>query len=302
MDEKLKTDAYKTINELKSLVSGYGYLTEEIIEKQYNFEFTVRDDAETVKVFTYFGKKGVKTILQGNQNHYLYPKISSIIFKQQKIEFETKQEKLLYNYNEYIGTDESGKGDIFGPLVVAGFHYDDSLLDDFARMGIKDSKELSDEKINSIALELLKNYNDRIESKVLVPLDYNSSYILFGNLNKLLADIHSEIIEKLHMRTNCQKIIIDKFAKEYRFGKLFTNKKLNVTLIEKGEQYPGVAAASIIARYYFVDWFAKTNFKGKPLPKGSSLQAITIAKKMQNEISIGELSKYAKLHFKTFRR
>ncbi|PJA96172.1 MAG: hypothetical protein CO129_07910 [Ignavibacteriales bacterium CG_4_9_14_3_um_filter_34_10] len=302
MDEKLKTDAYKTITELHSSVSKFGYETESIIERQYNFEFAVRDNGESVKVFTYFGKKGVKTILQGNQNHYLYPKIAGIIFPQQKIEFDTKQEKLTQNFDDYIGTDESGKGDVFGPLVVAGFHYDDSLMDDFIRLGIKDSKELSDEKINEIAKVLLNNYTDRIESKILIPLDYNSSYILFENLNKLLADVHSEIIEILHQRTDCQKVIIDKFAKEYRFGKLFTNKKLNVTLIEKGEQYPGVAAASIIARYYFVDWFTKTNFKGKSLPKGSSLEAITLAKKMQNEISIGELSKYAKLHFKTFRR
>ena len=56
----------------------------------------------------------------------------------------------------HIGTDESGKGDFFGPLVIAGVLADEKSAQYFRELGIKDSKKLSDKKMLMLAAEIKK--------------------------------------------------------------------------------------------------------------------------------------------------
>ena len=111
----------------------------------------------------------------------------------------------------YIGVDESGKGDYFGPLIVAGVAINDELKKTFSKSGIKDSKQLSDEKILQLALQIQKQAKWSIVT--INPQKYNELYSKFKNLNKLLAWGHARVIENLLEKApECTLALSDKFA------------------------------------------------------------------------------------------
>ena len=45
-----------------------------------------------------------------------------------------------------FGIDESGKGDFFGPLCVAGVYVNEKVIEAWKEAGIRDSKNISSEK------------------------------------------------------------------------------------------------------------------------------------------------------------
>ena len=106
----LEEKAKKAYSESKKLVSNSNLSTDEIILKQYNYEFNAVYDKSTVKVLVYFGKKGIKTILQGDEKSDLYKKVKGIISDELMLELVDPE---LKEPEEYIGTDECGKGDFF---------------------------------------------------------------------------------------------------------------------------------------------------------------------------------------------
>lgn len=297
-----KNAAENIINKIKAEVNEAGVETSSIFLKQYNYDFSVINGKEKVKVLTYFGKKGTKVLLQGNENSFIYKKIKNLIYTQKEIDFNSVSKAQENNFSFYIGTDESGKGDLFGPLVVAGFFFEEKIKENLLSIGVCDSKELSEKKIRMIAKKLINDFSQRIRVEIIEPSDYNYLYERYKNLNKLLVNIHSKVILDLASKSNCRNVIIDKFAKESRFEKLKLGSDFQVELHEKGEKYLGVAAASIIARFYFISWLDKNKIDNYFLPKGSSTEAIKFAKFILNKKNKNELKNYAKLHFKTFRR
>lgn len=286
----IKTEAHKLIskyyNELKS------YFTVSPIEtKSYNFECTIIESADKVKLQVYFGKKGVKTVLQGNSSSALYSKINSLI------NGNASKEKQPGELNEpecYIGSDESGKGDYFGPLVTAAVFVNNKTSAELKRIGVKDSKELTDEKINNLADEILNVIGNNYSIKILIPIDYNKEYQKFNNLNKLLRQCHFEVLSKLTQKTSCTKIIVDKFSNEI----------INITNCEviqttKAERFTAVAAASILARSRFNDWFIKKDIDGLYIPKGAVSGIVETGKMLVDKFGIDSLKQFGKLHFKT---
>ena len=117
---------------------------DEITKKEFNYEFYVQKDKISIKVLVYFGKKGLKTILQGDEKSDLYKKVKHIISDELMLELVDPE---LKEPDEYIGTDECGKGDFFGPLVVAAVHVNAHTKKNLLRIGVKDSKDLSDHQI-----------------------------------------------------------------------------------------------------------------------------------------------------------
>jgi len=295
-----RKDAEKVINHLAMDFRKKNLSASSVTLKQYNYELSVIDGKDKVKVLTYFGKKGIKTILQGNESSEIYKRIQNFVSSQQPISFPELNSKI--EKHSYIGTDESGKGDLFGPLVVAGFHFDKELETELRAAGVRDSKELTESKIISTAEFLIKNFRARISIVILKPTDYNVIYPKYNNLNKMLVELHGKVISNLSKKSGCREAIIDKFAKAQRFDTINPNSKLKIELHEKGERFAGVAAASIIARYNFIKWFAENKFGNVILPKGSSNETIRFAKKILEEYNPDDLKNFAKLHFKTFRR
>jgi ribonuclease HIII len=199
-----------------------------------------------------------------------------------------------------IGDDESGKGDFFGPLCVAGLYAAGDGVKELIKLGVKDSKQLNDTTIVSISRELKKRYPHKILR--LFPEKYNELYEKFNNLNHLLAWCHSAVIENLILETKCSKVILDQFAPASLMIGAMKKKKIELDLTQRprAEEDPVVAAASILARASFVEGMQILSEKvGIELPKGASSQVIQIGKRLVNKQGENILRLVGKLHFKT---
>ena len=205
-----------------------------------------------------------------------------------------------------IGTDESGKGDYFGPLVSAGVYVDEQTAKDLVGYGVKDSKELSDSKDSELAREIVRICKGRFAIIEVSPEKYNDLYEQFKrekkNLNTLLAWGHAKAIEEILSKVDCRVAIADQFADEsFILSKLQEKgKKLELIQMHKAEQNIAVAAASILARARFLEKLFKLSSEYKiDLHKGASQAVIESAKKVVDMYGKDTLRKVAKLHFKT---
>lgn len=202
-----------------------------------------------------------------------------------------------------IGSDESGKGDYFGPLVVAAVLVPEESLDALSLMGVKDSKRLTDAKALRLAAELEPIYPNSIVA--ISPRRYNELYGTFGNLNRLLAWAHARAIENLLVSHEPRLIVVDQFADPSVLKRaLFEKTRKNVVLQQvRAEAHPAVALASILARNRFLTSLRNLGEEfGVSLPKGSSAEAEQAARSFYQTFGLDGLRQAAKLHFKTTQR
>ena len=165
----------------------------------------------------------------------------------EKLKKEVVEELLKLEGNlPRVGCDEAGKGEFFGPLVVACVCADRNCLRELLLMEVKDSKKLSPEKLVEIAEKIKKRCRGAV--RVVKPERYNREYEKFKNVNRYLEHLYVELLEKLLERCPAEEIVVDKFSSrlEEILSKRF--KGVKVTVREKGESDPVVAAASIVAK------------------------------------------------------
>jgi ribonuclease HIII len=205
-----------------------------------------------------------------------------------------------------IGTDESGKGDYFGPLVSAGVYVDEATAKDLIALGVRDSKTIADSKILELAREIIKKSRGRFSIIEISPEKYNDLYDQFikekKNLNTLLAWGHAKALEEILSNVDCKVAIADQFADEkFILSKLQEKgKKLKLIQMHKAEQNIAVAAASVLARARFLEKLHRLSNEYKTdLSKGVSRKVIDNAKKFVEMYGKDHLRKVAKLHFKT---
>lgn len=201
----------------------------------------------------------------------------------------------------YIGTDESGKGDFFGPLVVAGVMIDEKNRPIFEELGIKDSKTLKDETILKMAQQIQKN---SVYSVVAISnTKYNELYAKFKNLNKLLAWGHARVIENILEKQQCDYALSDKFGDESLIKNALMKHGKTIQLEQriKAESDIAVAAASVLARATFVQKIRQMeNFYGCKFPKGCNDGVKASAKEFIKKYGKDRLSEVCKVHFKTY--
>lgn len=203
------------------------------------------------------------------------------------------------NVSPHIGSDEAGKGDFFGPLVIASLYCDEAAIKSLLKLGIMDSKRMSDDKIVKLAIKL-KAYPHSIIR--LYPTKYNELYTKFKNLNHLMAWAHSAAMSEVVEKTGCKDVILDKFANESLVESQLKRKGLAINLTQRvrAEEDIVVAGASILARASFVDGIDKLAKEVKvDLPKGASGKVVEAGRKLVAMYSPAILSKVGKLHFKT---
>ena len=213
----------------------------------------------------------------------------------------TLLEKARFGAVPVIGIDEVGKGDYFGPLVVAACLLTPENFAALVELEIKESKKVSDNRAKSLANEIKKRCPHSVIK--INPLKYNELYEKFGNLNKLLAWGHSRALENVlsEAKQPVELVISDKFAKEWRLEKALMTAGREVKLIQlpKAEEYPAVAFASILARaafLYALDDLSKEI--GWKLHKGAGEPTDAIARGVYKEKGEAGLRAVAKLHFK----
>jgi ribonuclease HIII len=200
-----------------------------------------------------------------------------------------------------IGVDESGKGDFFGPLCIAGVYATEKDFVELQRMGVKDSKNLSDKIIIQLADKIKKQCLYHIVK--INPAKYNQIYESFKNLNRLLAWGHATVIEKLVEKSGCQSVLIDQFADPSVVKQALKNKQLNICLSQRhrAEADLAVAAASILARQAFLEGLDSLSKEaGIVLPKGASSAVLEAGIKIGRQYGSTYLTQVCKQHFKTF--
>lgn len=215
---------------------------------------------------------------------------------------------------QWIGTDESGKGDYFGPLVGAAVFVNKQLAEQLEKLGIRDSKKLSDKQNHELAEKIQRICGKRAHIVTVSPERYNALYRQFEaegkNLNTLLAWVHTRALEDI-LRTFPQDqitVVVDKFADEhYIQSKLLEQGRqtnLNLVQLPKAEVNIAVAAASILARAQFLRWLERLSKQYQvSLPKGASdPRIIQVGQQIVSQYGQGELSKLGKLHFKTTKK
>jgi ribonuclease HIII len=199
----------------------------------------------------------------------------------------------------HIGTDESGKGDYFGPLVVAGAFVPDEQVQVLKELGVKDSKKFSDNRVRELAEMIKRGYKHSVVA--IGPEKYNDLYGKLRNLNRILAWAHARVIENILAEVPCDQAITDQFGDRLYVENALMKMGRNIELIQmpKAEEDTAVAAASILARAEFLKrlYFLSQDF-GVEIPKGSSPLAEVAGVKLVQKHGTEVLDKVAKKHFK----
>ncbi len=201
---------------------------------------------------------------------------------------------------ERIGIDESGKGDYFGPLVIAAVFVDATTQGELALMQVRDSKKISDGRI----LEMAPDIKTICPHSVIAigPHKYNELYAKIRNLNRLLAWGHAKALENLLERVSCERAISDQFGDERLILNALQEKGKKIVLEQrtKAESDMAVAAASILARAEFLLRLKRLSDEvGTTLPKGASPAVELAARMVIKKHGQERLDSVAKLHFKT---
>ena len=207
-------------------------------------------------------------------------------------------------FEPHFGIDESGKGDFFGPLVIAGAYVDKGIARQLINIGVMDSKRIgSDNRIRALAEEIRRTPGLIYNVVLIGPQKYNSLYEKFANLNDLLAWGHARVIENLlEAKPDCKRSLSDKFANEnvIKRALLKQGRLIQIDQRTKAESDIAVAAASILAREKFVQWLDRANKQfGMVLPKGVSAGVKTAAQALVAKHGFDALQSAAKTHFRT---
>ncbi len=210
-----------------------------------------------------------------------------------------RQTGLFPTEKGHIGTDESGKGDYFGPLVVAGVYVPDAQQEVLQELGVRDSKRISDNRVREMADLVRTGYKHSIVA--IGPEKYNELYGKLRNLNRLLAWAHARAIENILEEVECAQAITDQFGDKLFVQNAMMKKGRNIELIQrpKAEEDMAVAAASILARAEFLKrlYFLSQDFKVE-IPKGSSPRSEEVGLILVKKLGADVLDKVAKKHFK----
>lgn len=203
------------------------------------------------------------------------------------------------------GVDESGKGDFFGPLVIAGVAVTPESGKALRELGVCDSKQIhSAAKIMKLAESIRKIVPGAFALVTLMPETYNRLYEKIGNLNRLLAWGHARVIENLlEMCPDCPRMLSDKFGDESLIRRALMERGRQIVMEQqvRAEADVAVAAASILARDGFLRGMTKlAGLTGMELPKGAGPGVKAAAAALFQERGADIFRSCAKLHFKTW--
>lgn len=248
-------------------------------------------------------EKGPKVLVQGKGvEEFVQFELEPKILREARVGYEEVHSPEMFE--PHFGVDESGKGDFFGPLVIAGVYVDRGIARKFLEAGVQDSKRISsDARIHSLAQSIRQTVGDLFEVILIGPEKYNELYEKFGNLNSLLGWGHARVIENLlARRPDCPRALSDKFAdaRVIENALLRRGRAIKLEQRTKAESDLAVAAASILAREGFVDWLEKRGRVLKVrLGRGVSAAVKQTARELVESNGSEILRQVAKVHFRT---
>ena len=305
------------VRDFRDKVTTAGFSAGSAKEIPYGCKIDVTDNSGQIPVSLYHGKKGFSLVVGGRAGA-LKTKIEGLFLpfasQAEAAPTSVNTTKKPYGFEEltgfesgWIGTDESGKGDVFGPLVAAAVAVNPAIVSALEQAGVKDCKQLTDKKVAVLAAEIRRLCAGRFRELVLPPVRYNNLYAMMKsegkNLNHLLAWAHARVIEDTLELAPCQFAITDKFADvRYVEAKLMARGRA-IVLVQKpyAERNIAVAAASVLARDSFVRSMNELSARfGVNLPKGANPAVRETIRIFAAKHGREALAEVGKLHFKTF--
>lgn len=276
-------------------------------EKKINYghQYTVKLAEAKLTLNIYNGKKGLNIVYSGDS---ALAERAAALLEGRKA--QAAAPATFVTDGLWAGSDESGKGDFFGSLVVAAVVVDNTTADKLRAAGVKDCKLLTDKKI--LELEgIIKASVVDYSVLELKPRVYNLRYEQVaaqgGKLNQLLGYGHVAALSKvLEKHEDCHSALIDQFttsmvnirALKQRFP------QCDVRQQPKAESNLAVAAASVLARAQFLHTMAALAAEAgvQELPKGGGAQATACARELAAKYGKEALRNYVKLHFANYQR
>jgi ribonuclease HIII len=248
-------------------------------------------------------EKGPKVLLQGRGvEDFVKFELEPKVLEQARLGYEEVHSPQMFE--PHFGIDESGKGDFFGPLVIAGVYVDRASARRLLDAGVQDSKRIgSDARIRALARQIRETVREGTEVVAIGPARYNELYRKFGNLNSLLGWGHARVIENLLERSpDCSRSVSDKFAdaRVIENALMRHGKTIRIEQRTKAESDVAVAAASILAREAFIGWLERKGKElGLRLGRGVSAEIKKTAAAIVEKHGAEVLSQVAKVHFRT---
>ena len=216
--------------------------------------------------------------------------------------YEVVEENTGQNFS-LIGTDEVGNGSYFGGLAVVASFVTPDQHEFLRKLGVGDSKTLTDQKIRQIT-PILK---EKIQHQALLlsPSKYNEVIGDRYNAVSVKVALHNQAIYLLLQKgIQPEKIVIDAFTSAKNYDKYLAqeaNRFSNpISLEEKAEgKYLAVAVSSIIARDLFLENLENLGRElGYQLPSGAGTASDKVASQILQAYGMQGLNFCAKLHFK----
>jgi ribonuclease HIII len=332
----------ETVAQLRAALAAAGLQPGGERPIDYGSQFGVERDGARVVVNVYGGKAGVRVVVGGAAGSPLHEAVRAIVERtagapathQPRTKTAVMPRLTLvaaaaghangtagvFGPGPWIGSDESGKGVYFGPLVAAAVYVapDEELT--LRAADVRDSKTLDDAAARRAAVAVRRLCAGRFAEELLAPAEYNRRYAEFKaagrNLNHLLAELHACVLDAVLTRVALPlsatlTVIADQFADER-----LVRERLRAALAVRGQPLPkllqtpraeaniAVAAASILARDRFLAWLDDASARGGVrLPKGGANPAIVAAgRRIVQQRGHDGLGEVAKLHFATTAR
>src|SRR5438132_3524943 len=280
---------------LRLLLTELGF---EFSPTQYTIFFAQKNKL-SVAVY----EKGPKVLVQGKGvEEFVQFELEPKILGEAKLGYEEVHAPEMFEH--HFGIDESGKGDFFGPLVIAGVYVDRGIARKLMDAGVQDSKRItSDARIRALADAIRKTSMGLFEVVLIGPAKYNELYEKFGNLNKLLGWGHARVIENLlSKKPDCRRSLSDQFAdaRVIEQSLLGHGRKIEVQQRPRAESDIAVAAASILAREAFINWLDREGKElGVRLERGVSPAVKSGAEELVAAKGADFLRRVAQVHFRT---
>lgn len=247
------------------------------------------------------GYKSGKLVVQGKQTENF---VRDVVEAQITLDARLGYDEVHHPewYELHAGCDESGKGDLFGPLVTACVVADGEMVRAWIEAGVCDSKKITDNTILKLD-KVIRNTKGVVIATAFARMPkYNALYKKFGNnLNKLLAWYHGRSLNEALDKRPATWGILDQFTKQ-KLVDAYVKERKGFSLISrtKAESDPVVAASSIIARAIYVREMKRLSAElGEELLKGASDRVLAQAKRIFVDQGAAGLANYTKMHFKT---
>jgi ribonuclease HIII len=203
----------------------------------------------------------------------------------------------------HAGLDESGKGDLFGPLVSACVIADGEAVRSWITAGVRDSKQITGDRL-LFGLEEKIRRNPHVSCEVLrlVPMTYNRLYPQFqSNLNQLLAWMHAQCLQKARARRpEARWGLLDQFSRQPLVQRQLSLPNFRLKMQPRAEEDPVVAASSILARAEFIRSLKNLSREARTvLKRGAGAAVKAQAQELLLRHGPEAFSSFAKMHFKT---